>query len=150
MTNFDEAFEFTVGHEGGYVNDPVDPGGETKYGISKKSYPMLNIKDLSIEDAKLIYEKDYWMPAGCDRLPYPLNLVVFDNAVHSGVKAALDNLRLYPDWRDLIVERIEDMLDIVERRPASLKYLKGWIRRTVGLYRKAHSTGHPISEEINP
>lgn len=148
MTNFNEAFEFTVGHEGGYVNDPVDPGGETKYGISKRAYPMLNIKDLSIEDAKLIYEKDYWQAAGCDRLSYPLNLIVFDNAVHSGVKAALDNLRQYPDWRDLIVERIEDMLDIVERRPASLKYLKGWIRRAVALYRKGLYIEHPISEEM--
>ena len=55
-----EAFLDTViKHEGGYVDNPLDPGGETKYGISKKQYPKLDIKNLDIESAKEIYRKDF-------------------------------------------------------------------------------------------
>jgi len=39
---FQQAFERTIGFEGGYANDPRDPGGETKYGISKRAYPALD------------------------------------------------------------------------------------------------------------
>ena len=50
----------TIGVEGGYVNDPVDPGGETKYGISKRSYPQVDIKNLTLDGAAEIYERDFW------------------------------------------------------------------------------------------
>ncbi|MBI5343968.1 MAG: hypothetical protein HZB83_01285, partial [Deltaproteobacteria bacterium] len=50
MDNFERAIAFVLRHEGGYANDPRDPGGETNFGISKRAYPMLNIKDLSVED----------------------------------------------------------------------------------------------------
>ena len=59
-TEFDEIIEVVLKHEGGYVNDPDDPGGETKYGISKKAYPDEDIKELTIERAKELYKKDYW------------------------------------------------------------------------------------------
>lgn len=49
-------------HEGGYVNDPADAGGETKFGISKRSHPAVDIKALTVEDAKHIYLDDYWTP----------------------------------------------------------------------------------------
>ena len=52
MSEFDKYFEELIGHEGGYVNDPDDRGGETKYGISKLSYPSLDIKNLTIERQK--------------------------------------------------------------------------------------------------
>ena len=58
---FLQAVEVVLAHEGGYVNDPVDPGGEAKYGISKRSYPRLDIKNLTIEDAKGIYYQDWWL-----------------------------------------------------------------------------------------
>ena len=53
--SFDKAFEILIGHEGGYVNHPDDPGGETKFGISKRSYPDVNIAALTLDDSKLIY-----------------------------------------------------------------------------------------------
>ncbi|MDR1364990.1 MAG: hypothetical protein LBJ42_00180 [Holosporales bacterium] len=65
---FDYAISKTLANEGGYVNDPDDPGGETKYGISKRSYPNLNIKNLTVNQAKLIYYKDYWLKAGLYRV----------------------------------------------------------------------------------
>lgn len=62
MSNFDFAFEDVIGLEGGYVNDPVDKGGETKYGIAKRWYPNVDIKNLTLEEAKQIYWRDFWNP----------------------------------------------------------------------------------------
>jgi lysozyme family protein len=86
---FDECFKHVVGIEGGYVNDPHDPGGETKFGITKRSYPFLNIAALSLEQAKAIYKKDYWDKCRCDELPAPLNLYTFDAAVNQGIEPAI-------------------------------------------------------------
>ncbi len=85
---FDEAFSHVVGLEGGYVNDPRDPGGETKYGITKRDHPSVDIKGLTVEDAKEIYRVQYWAPACCDAMPWPLNALVFDSAVNQGVETA--------------------------------------------------------------
>ena len=52
---FDWIIKFVLDAEGGYTNDPVDPGGETNYGIDKRSHPDVNIKELTIEEAKDIY-----------------------------------------------------------------------------------------------
>jgi len=60
MSDFSQAVEILLEIEGGYVNNPSDPGGETNFGISKKSYPDLNIKNLTKENAKKIYLKDFW------------------------------------------------------------------------------------------
>jgi len=58
--NFNKAFQSLILLEGAYSNDLLDNGGETKYGITKKQYPHLNIKDLSLDQAKEIYYQDYW------------------------------------------------------------------------------------------
>lgn len=93
MNNFDKAFDLLVGVEGGYVNDPRDPGGETKYGITKRTYPAVDIAGLTLDDAKLMYVTDFWMPAHCAALPWPLCLFVFDAAVNQGVGAAVKLLQ---------------------------------------------------------
>ena len=82
--NFDKAFEILIGHEGGYVNDPADPGGETKYGISKRSYPDVDIKNLTLAEAKVIYYQDFWVKAHCDEMPPLVAFNVFDAAVNHG------------------------------------------------------------------
>lgn len=84
MINFDRAFQVTIGHEGGYVNHPHDPGGETKYGITKRTYPSLNIRDLTLDQAKEIYKRDFWDPIRGDELPYLIALNLFDAAVNHG------------------------------------------------------------------
>lgn len=91
--DFDQAFDRLIGHEGGYVNNPADPGGETKFGISKRSYPMENIKALTLERAKALYHRDYWGPAGCDAAPDGLKFDLFDMAVNSGVTTAIRTLQ---------------------------------------------------------
>lgn len=91
--NFDQAFERLIGHEGGYVNDPRDPGGETKFGISKRSYPAEDIKGLTLERAKAIYRRDFWGVAGCDAVPGPMKFDLFDMAVNSGPVTAIKTLQ---------------------------------------------------------
>lgn len=88
MTTFDKAFEILIGHEGGYVNDLADRGGETKYGISKRAYPHIDITNLTLAQAKNIYRTDYWDKVNCSSLPPDLALLVFDAAVNNGVSAA--------------------------------------------------------------
>lgn len=87
--NFDAAFERLLGHEGGYVDNPRDPGGETKYGISRRAYPGEDIAGMTLERAKAIYRRDCWGPAGCDAVPDALRFDLFDAAVNSGVPAAI-------------------------------------------------------------
>jgi lysozyme family protein len=91
--NFDKAFQVVVGLEGGYVNHPNDPGGETKFGITKKSYPNLNIQNLTIDQAKEIYKRDFWDKIYGDYLPYKIGLLAFDAAVNHGVRSAIKILQ---------------------------------------------------------
>lgn len=86
--NFDKAFEIIIGHEGGYVNDHRDPGGETKYGISKRAYPAVDIYNLTLDQAKLIYKRDYWDAVDAESIPGVARLMVFDCAVNCGVTTA--------------------------------------------------------------
>ena len=95
--NFDTAFKLVIGHEGGYTANRADAGnwtggkvglGElkgTKYGIAANSYQKLDIKNLTLDQAKIIYKRDYWDRVKCDQLPQPLAFHVFDMAVNSGV-----------------------------------------------------------------
>jgi len=91
--DFDTSFEKLIGNEGGYVKNPTDPGGETKYGISKRAYPMENIAALTLERAKELYRRDYWVPAGCETVPEPIKFDLFDMAVNSGVRQAIRTLQ---------------------------------------------------------
>ena len=86
--SFPKAFDILMKLEGGYVNDPDDPGGETKYGISKKAYPGIDITALTQEAAMSIYRVDYWQKASCDIIPVPIDVIHFDCAVNCGVKKA--------------------------------------------------------------
>lgn len=101
MDAFDQAFGYVIAHEGGYTNVAADPGnwttgrcgqGEcrgTNWGISAASYPQIDIRGLTEAQAGAIYRRDYWERAGCDRLPPPLALLVFDAAVNNGVGRAV-------------------------------------------------------------
>lgn len=90
--NWRRAISHIMAWEGGYVNDPRDPGGETNWGISKRAYPHLDIPNLSNEDAEEIYRRDYWMRSGANDLDWPLCLTHFDFAVNAGVWRACQTL----------------------------------------------------------
>lgn len=85
---FEKAVEIILKFEGGYVNDENDPGGETNFGISKRAYPGLDIKNIRKGHAKLIYEKDYWNACRCSGLPKNIRLMVFDCSVNMGTDRA--------------------------------------------------------------
>lgn len=87
--DYDDAFEALIGHEGDYVNHPADPGGETKFGITKRQYPDVDIKNLTLQQAKDIYYNDYWHKAKCPLLPERLRFDVFDTAVNAGPTVAI-------------------------------------------------------------
>jgi len=82
---FKDAVKLILKFEGGYVDDPLDPGGETKFGISKRSYPDLDIAGMTKEKAREIYREDYWDKLNCDALPPAIRLIVFDAGVNHGV-----------------------------------------------------------------
>lgn len=65
---FKIALEYVLKHEGGYSNNPNDPGGETNFGISKRSYPNLDIKNLTVAQARGIYYNDYWKNFNLDQI----------------------------------------------------------------------------------
>ena len=88
--SFDSAFEKTVGLEGGYGNDPRDPGGETKYGISHRAHPGIDIKNLTLDQAKAIYLRDYWTPLRLNEVQSEaLADEIFDTGVNMGLSTAI-------------------------------------------------------------
>jgi len=103
MNNFDKAFSVVVGEEGGWVNNPDDPGGETNWGVT---WPTLRdaitrgivaatttIKSLTKDQSKIIYQALYWNPVKGDQLQWPLCVFVFDAAINQGVQTAIKMLQ---------------------------------------------------------
>jgi lysozyme family protein len=90
VSAFDEAVDFVLAEkiEGGYVNDPRDPGGETNFGISKRAFPRVNIKNLTREAAIALYKEHYWDAVGCAALPPVIGIALFDCAVNQGAGIA--------------------------------------------------------------
>ena len=90
---FDAAFARLMGHEGRYANNPADPGGETNWGISKRSYPNVNIRELTRDGARVIYRTDFWERIHADELPAGVAFQLFDFAVNSGIETAVRYLQ---------------------------------------------------------
>lgn len=129
--SFDRAFEYVVGEEGGYVNDPQDPGGETKYGISKRSYPGVDIKNLTLAQAKDIYKRDFWDAQRLDSRPWHQALVIFDCAVNQGhgrVRQILD--RIPRDGEFVVHFQAERALHYASL-PTFSRFGRGWMRRLI-------------------
>jgi len=127
--------DIVIDIEGGYVFDKDDPGGETKYGISKRSHPDLDIKNLTKDDARKLYFKEYWVPSGAISLPWPLCLYLLDASVHHGVtrgKRMLSDSKMNPDR--LLLERLAFMVYLVLKNNKLKKYIYGWVRRVRKLY----------------
>jgi len=116
--HFEKAFKEVIGHEGGYVNDSYDRGGETKYGISKRVYPDLDIFLLTLQEAKDIYLKDYFSTPTL-RLERIANekiaMEIFNTAVIMGVKSA-----------GKILQEALNLLNRNERLYKDLK-IDGWL-----------------------
>ncbi len=140
-----------------YENDPDDPGGETKFGIDKRSHPDINIKTLTRQKAKEIYYSDYWLPVAADKLKPKTAWAVVDCGVNCGkgraikwlqesvgtrqdgiigpltIKAAneLDDT----DLARMIVNRREQYYKDLNKQARFKKFYKGWINRNESLRR---------------
>jgi len=95
--NYDHCLEMILHHEGGYVNHPKDPGGETNLGVTKRVWEehggTKDMKDLTVEDVAPIYKKSYWDRVKGDELPAGLDLCVFDFGVNAGTGRAAKYLQ---------------------------------------------------------
>lgn len=89
MLSFDEIVRRVGIFEMGYVNDPKDPGGETKYGISKRAHPNVDIKNLTQDEATAIFQKEYYEPILKLGLAEEVDYQLFDFAVNSGLPKAI-------------------------------------------------------------
>jgi lysozyme family protein len=145
--------------EGGYVNDPRDPGGETNFGISKRSYPRVNIKELTREEAVAIYHRDYWQAVKAQSMPPMIAVAAFDAAVNQGVSAAARLLQkaagvtadgqIGPvtlkaihdaDPETLLVEFLGWRLHRYSNTNNAMTYMRGWANRILRLQSFALAT----------
>lgn len=145
---FHDMFVRLLGHEGGYVNNPADPGGETKWGISKRSYPRVDIKSLTQDAAEKIYYDDFWQPLQADHLYDGVAWQLFDFAVNSGIQTAIrayqralcvaDDGNFGPvslkaaqgmSEADQIMRILAERLDFMTRASGWATFGKGWVRR---------------------
>lgn len=160
--SFERAIAFVLEHEGGYVDNPDDRGGRTKFGISARAYPDVDIRNLTVSDAMDIYAEDYWRPIKGDKLPMGVDVVVLDYAVHSGVRHAVQALQravgARPDGvigpgtlslvahrrpRELALElarfRLNLLVRLVKQNPSQLVFLEGWMSRLFDLVGEIHA-----------
>jgi lysozyme family protein len=95
--NFPECFALTLKYEGGFVNDPHDPGGATNMGITRdtlsayfgRAATVNDVRHLKLDTVQRIYHLNYWNAVRGDDLPAGVDLAVYDFAVHSGVHRAI-------------------------------------------------------------
>ena len=153
---FLDAVEFVLEREGGYNDNPKDPGKETNLGITRMTYPKEDIKGMTRERAAFLYHRDYWIPNRCEEMPYWIGLPLFDFAVNAPAWEARRCLQRVvgskPDGKlgpksmaaiakaiqrrgelavglDLIDHRLQRYVDRVRRGLSSSDFLLGWMRR---------------------
>jgi lysozyme family protein len=149
---FNKCVSVILRNEGGYVNHPLDPGGETNMGITKRNYPLEDIKNLTKEKAISLYYRDYWIPMNLELLnDEDLILQVFDMGVNAGPKTAIKLLQRIVGTKDdgalgpitvgavanyqgdieeaYIKKRKLFYIAIAQSKPDQQVFLKGWINR---------------------
>ena len=149
---FNRCIKVVLRNEGGYVNHPDDPGGETNMGITKAQYPDLDIKNITQNQAVEIYFKDYWSPMNLLGINDPnMVLQIFDMGVNAGKRSAIKIVqRLVDAQEDGIIgpetlglvnayegdlvdiykqERKKYYFDLARRKPQMQVFLNGWMRR---------------------
>jgi len=138
-TMFELIIAKVLKHEGGYINDPDDLGGETKYGITKLRYPNLDIKNLTKEEAIEIYRRDFYIPLKIDEFKnINLALNYMDMAVNAGKTNAT---KILTEAKEIaaqnpasdIVEIYKDLRREYYKKVATYrnnqKFLAGWLNR---------------------
>lgn len=143
MTLFQQALQFVLQSEGGYVNDPNDKGGATNKGITQNTYnewlltkglPQRDVKNITDKEVEEIYYRNYWQKAGCENMTPKFAIICFDTAVNMGVSRVSEFLKAseykYPD--KFLLARIKKYNEFANVRSQE-KYLHGWINRVFKL-----------------
>jgi lysozyme family protein len=155
LTKFEDIIDVVLEHEGGYVNDPKDPGGETNFGIARRSHPDVDIANLTKGGAKEIYKKHYWDKNKVESLSEDLRHIYFDMCVNQGRGRAVKILQRAANAKgaNLKVDgglgpktigaldgvelnrvrayRVKYYADLVTRKPDLEKFYFGWFRRAL-------------------
>ena len=151
------AVEKVLNLEGGYVHDPADPGGETRFGISKRSYPDVDIKELTRDEAIEIYRRDWWKKYGYGQIKDDrIADKIFDLAVNMGPRRAhvllqtaevqtggkwidvdgalgpltIDAVNSHPQ-QDLLLAALKERAIMYYVSLNKPRFLAGWIRRAL-------------------
>jgi lysozyme family protein len=151
--NVDGIIAKTIQREGGYVNDKNDKGGETNFGISKRQYPKLDIKELTEADAIAIYKEDYWNKLNLSLLISEVVAEkIFDMCVNLGPHRAIEiaqeivgarkdgilgsesayliNTQIPTQFVAKLREKqVEHYVNLAVNDPSQMKFLRGWVRR---------------------
>jgi lysozyme family protein len=159
-TTFEECVTEVLKHEGGYVNDPDDAGGETNYGVTvavaRENGYTGHMKDMSIHTAKEIYKKRYWDAVKADQLPESVRYIIFDTGINMGVGRAAKLLQkcagvsedgaIGPntleaskgvDLYHYALERMYFYCQLVRRKQSQAKFIGGWSNRVMDVVKKA-------------
>lgn len=155
-SRFNTFIDRVLSHEGGYVFDKRDPGGETNWGISKRSYPAVDIKRLTRAQAVEIYRRDFWLAQQCDKLPPAIAFQLLDAGINHGPGNAIRWLQaaagtaqdgaLGPltlaavrraDQNDLLLRFNAARLDFYASLSTFATFGRGWVRRVAANLRHA-------------
>tara|TARA_R100001443_G_scaffold91424_1_gene97998 strand:+ start:839 stop:1318 length:480 start_codon:yes stop_codon:yes gene_type:complete len=155
LKTFNEIIEKVLEHEGGYVDDPTDSGGETNFGISKRAYPGEDIKGLTVERAKELYKRDYWDRFRVSQLPERIRHIYVDMCINMGGGRATkilqeacnsknsykidvdggigkDTIKASANLEDfrLRAYRVMFYAELVMKKPEQERFWVGWFRRS--------------------
>jgi len=127
---FNQIIGITLSNEGGYVNNPNDSGGETNYGITKRSYPNIDIRNLSKNDAINIYKRDFWDPHPFDQIQDDgICQKLFDMSVNMGYSQAAKLLQRAQG--SLTVDGVLGPLSIQAINSSDPSYLLSQFKNTI-------------------
>jgi hypothetical protein len=152
---FLDIFNRLIGHEGGYVNDPRDPGGETNWGITKRTAQANDyqgsMRAMTREQAYKIYYSAFWLRYQCDKMPEAVAFQFFDAAVNHGLGNAsrmlqravgvvddgvIGNMTIAAIKKmaisDVIMRLNAERLEFYCKLSTFTTFGKGWVRRVAG------------------
>ena len=158
-STFQAALAFTLSAEGADTNDPNDPGGLTRFGISQSRHPEVDVSNLSLAQAQRIYLREYWQPLHGDQLPRELAFVLFDTAVNVGIARAVSMLQTAlgveidgvigsrtiaaasrqnkQALSRFLARRASHYLELAEFKPRFRRYIQGWLVRCFDVHAAA-------------
>jgi lysozyme family protein len=143
------AVNFTLLYEGGFVDDPHDPGGATNKGITLATYRLdvnphgavADLRHMTVETASAVYRKHYWATINADALPGGVDVLAFDIAVNMGVGRARQFLaqtaKLPPAARVQTLHNLR--MGFWKRLATWARFGRGWTVREVACLKLARS-----------